>query len=48
MILARMKGDSGRDELAERFAKNIVDIAGETIERDVMKGGEKLGSRPTP
>ena len=31
----------------ERFAKSIADIAGETVKKDVMKGNEKLGSRPT-
>jgi hypothetical protein len=31
----------------ERFAKSIADIAGEGVKKDVMKGSEKLGSRPT-
>ena len=32
----------------ERFAESIADIAGEAVKKDVMKGSEKLGSRPTP
>ena len=32
----------------ERFAKSVADIAGESAKKDVMKGNEKLGARPTP
>ncbi len=32
----------------ERFAKNISDVAGEAVVRDIMTGREKLGARPTP
>jgi hypothetical protein len=32
----------------DKFAKSIIDIAGESVKKEVMKGNEKLGSRPTP
>jgi hypothetical protein len=32
----------------ERFAKNVADIAGESVRKAVLKGSEKLGAHPIP
>jgi len=31
----------------ERFAESIAEVAGEVVKKDVMKGSERLGLRPT-